>query len=396
MVSKKIIIPVAIVLILIAVGVGFYIYSDSGISVNPKYPIRINVPSTSSATDQITIENNEDQAYDFIISSKGLDNILTIEKTEVTLNSGESQTIQLNFAEPNEEPNIYVGKIIVESSLGKTEVPVIINFENMRKTFTIIQDESSSHVNKGDELKVEVKIFDLNSIDMKEVKISHMIKNLNDEIIYSEQGSSVMIEGKYNFVKSIEVQEDLEIGNYVMITSVEYNNVTSQTGNIFEVREKDYLTGWEIPILIGMVFVVIVIVLFYYFIKSRDELLIKLKEQQDKELDKKLQLVEASRLQVSKIKVPKERAVKLKQLSQTKKEVIKCVKEKQKAQIKELKKIRKKKKKSEVERQLDKWKKEGFDLVETKKQVKKATSAQRRKNELKSFKSQGYDTSMFK
>ena len=130
--------------------------------------------------------------------------------------------------------------------------------------------------------------------------------------------------------------------------------------------------------------------MFFYFIRTRDELLIQLKKQQNKELEKNLQLIEYSKKEAGKLKGA-ERQKRIKKIKKARKEIVKRIRTKQRGQRAVFKKFRKLGKKQEAINMMKKWEKEGYEMPELKKE--KAINF---KNQISEWKKEGYKTDVLK
>jgi len=212
---------------------------------------------------------------------------------------------------------------------------------------------------------------------------------LEGESIFSEE-ENLVIKESISLSKIINLPKNLNYGNYLFVTSIDYKDSKSMAGYLFEVvkKEKGVFSGeFKFFLILIIFFILGILALFFYFIKTKDEVLIQLKRQQQEELYKNLELINDSKKQIEDLKSSFERRKKIKELFNVRRTIIKKIKVKQKKQRKEVKKLSKQNNKNEMKEKMDLWKKQGYKMIDTKKEMK---------NQLENWKKQGYDSSFLK
>ncbi|MDP2672810.1 MAG: hypothetical protein Q8O84_03290 [Nanoarchaeota archaeon] len=356
---------VILILLTVAVGIYFKFSQPASFSVTPDYPINLNLVSGAEAITSIKITNNEEESHDFKIEFKGLDEIASISETEFSLESKKSKEIKIIFNDPKNFSHVYFANLIVTNTNFKKNIPVLLTFRDSASLFSIIQKPITKYfdVYPGGKLGVEIDVFGSGGKDYsKEVKASYELLSPEESIFYSEE--NLIVGNEYSFSKVFDINPELPYGKYVLVTSIEYNEIKSISSYLFEVKPKQnefFLEKTNLLILVFFAFVILIIVLFIYFIKSRDELLLALRKQQSRELAKNIELITAVQRRVPDKKETLER---------TKKKVVIKIKKRQEKQIKELRRLKNKGvKKDKIKTQLEKWKKQGYGFPEIKKEI---------------------------
>jgi hypothetical protein len=383
------ILVIAFVIILVAAATIFvkmnYFSSENGFSASTIL-IKLNIALNNEATDNVQITNNELTTQTFNLRFNNLDNLASVEDKEFSLASGESKNVKISFKDNNHQIGIYTGQLIIGTFGSTKKIPIILGIEDANPSFAIIQGSIPKYENvyPGGKLGVEIKVFDLTSISSPNVRVKYSIKNFDNVIIWSDEEDLIIGE---SLNKIIDLP-NIPLGNYVFITTIDYQGTESISGYLFNVMKKEqipYETS-NFFILIILFFVVGSLILLFYFIKRSDDLLIQLRKQQSNELKHNLDLLGACKTKVKNLQHPK----KTKEWKLIQKKIIKRIKHKHKIQRMQLKKLRKKGKKEELHRKLNSWKKSGFKMIEAEKEIKNVSDTNVNK-QLENFKKQGYN-----
>lgn len=396
--KKRLILGVAVILILlVAIFVFFRFFLVEEVQLTKTSLIKLNIPIKGELNSSIKISNPYKETQDFKIYLNDFQGLINLEESEFSLNPKEEKNINVFFKDERGEAGIYVGKLTLES-ISKETIPVILGVEDPNHAFAIIQNSIPKYddVYPGGKLGIEIKVYDLIGANIPSVDSTFIVKNLEGDILDTRHGT--LIVGGGSKTELFEIPLKWDYGDYVLITLIEYKGTLSSSAHLFTISpkpEKGVFENFRVFMIIILIFVLAIFSLVLYFIKTRDELVLQLRKQQSSELKKALNSIRESRKKVSELKERQEKKEeKLKELDNLKKNVRKVVKEKHKKQKKELKKIKKTKKKSALERQLDKWKKQGYELP-VEREAKKI-SGENISKELKNLKKQGYDISFLK
>lgn len=380
---KGAILTAVLIILAVAGALYFKFYPTSGFSVSPDYPIKMDMVPGAEAKTSIKITNNEKETKDFQIKLNGLSEIASLSESEFSLGPRESKDIEIFFNDTQNVSHVYFANLIVSSDGFEEKEPVLLTFEESEHLFVIIQKPIPKYfdVYPGGKLGVEISVFNLGTGNYpKELKANYEIFSPERKIFsYSE---SLVINNELSFSKVFDINSDVEYGDYVFVSSMEYNGITSISSYLFKVEPKPKVFSFErinTLILIFLIFVILIMVLFVYFIKSRDDLLLQLRKQQSRELAKNIELIAAIQKKAPETK--KEKFEKIKE------EVVKKIKQKHERQIKELVKLKKRKvKENSIQNQLKKWKEQGYKFPNIKKEIPaKSVSSQ-----IAEWKKQGY------
>jgi hypothetical protein len=400
MVNKKKILIIGGIIILVAIlifaGTKYYLNKES-FSINTIL-LKLNIPVGSESISSVKVTNNEKIEQTFEVYFDDKNSFAYTKDKKFTLGPGQSKEVEINFRDVNGNAEIYAGKLVIETELLIREIPIILGVEEEGHAFVIIQSSIPKYqdVYPGGKIGVEIRVFNVENDLSHNVESKYSIKNLNNELILSEE-ENLLIKENFGIAKTIDAPETLPYGYYVFVTSIDYNATKSMAGYLFNVSpKKQGINGnFNFFVIVISVFVIGILFLFFYFtFNTKDALILQLKKQQNKELERNLLLIKKSRLELNKLNNVYERNKKIKQLDKTKKAIVRKVKLKQKVQRKQMSILKKQGKKDKMKSKLDEWKKQGFEMFETQKHLKKI-SKQDMKNQVDYMRKRGYKTDFF-
>ncbi len=348
MASKgKILLAIALIL-LVAFGIFLYFYNNQRESFSVKtFLLKLNIPIGGESIYKVKIVNNENIERVFSVYLDNLENIAYLSDTEFSLKPNEGREISVYVKDQKSKVGVYPGKLIISDNSFTKEIPVIIILEDIKTVLSVITSEIPDYhqVSPGGKLGVEIKLYDLDEISVPSARAKYSIKNLEGDILWSDEGDLVVDGSKTEIV---DIPKNWPIGDYVFIVSMEYKGTNAISGYFFSLSRKsnnffgNFNSNLILLVLVFFVFMLVFIMLLFYLIKSRDDFLMQLRRQQNGELSRNIQLIESSKKKIEKtIPAPSERKIKIQKLERIKKKVIKQIKKKHAIQGKELKKLRK-------------------------------------------------------
>lgn len=386
--KKILIIGLAIILLGVSIFIALNYFSEKeSFEVNTIF-LKLNIPLKEEAVNNIKITNNEEIEQNFNLYFNDLGGLVSLKEKEFRLEPGESKEIKIYFKDYENKVGIYSGQLIIETPVLTKEIPIILGIEDPNRIFEIIQKNIPKYdeIYPGGKLGMEIKIFDIREVASPSIKVKYSIKNFDGEIIWSDEENIIVGE---SWSKIVPIQKTWPLGDYVFITSVNYEETESIAGYLFSVLKKGEKTtpgNFNFFVIIILVFVVGILILFFYFIKTRDDLLVQLKKQQNKELERNLEFIKNYKSKIKKTSPPKK---KIKEIGEIKKKIINKIRTKQKIQRKELKGLKKKGKKTEMKNKLSSWEGQGFKMFETEGEMKKISKENTGK-QIKDWKRKGY------
>ncbi len=392
------------VLLIIILGGGAWFYffvfgadNEKMFEVKPSF-LKITMKQGEISTNKIMITNYNEQ--DFSIKANGFSDYVSFGEPII---EGNEYSLDIIFNTVNATPGIYLGNLEIFNGENK-KISIILEIQSKIVVFdsNINIYPSGDDFVPGQRLSAEIKIYDLASIGKKNLEITYFVKNFEGGVIISEVKDRI-IDGKLDYSESLNLPEELELGEYVLGVVVKFVDKigTESIGTstlLFRVVEPE--SGKELSdkniiliiVVFGFFFLVFLVFLFYT-VFYRDRLLKELQNQYKKELRRQRKLIKGEEKRVYvKLKTPVEQKEYKKEVEQVKKKRIKALGEIKKKKIKEFKSIKKKYKGLNLKKQLQSWKRKGYDTSVLEKY--KMPSAESIKEKIKEWNKKGYDTSV--
>ena len=402
--KKKIWILIGVLAAIILIVAGYF-YFFIGIKEGFRADsilLKVSIKNSGSFNGQIDISNLLKEDNEFKINIVGLDNLASVSEDKFSLGAEESKTLEISFSNQKSlSEGIYTGKLIISDLLGKKEIPVILEVESDDNLFdSNVVLYPSDKIYFGDKLSAEIKIFDISKIGTASVKATYMIKNFDNNVIFSET-ENIVVNGQVLVTKSIDLPKDVKQGDYVFVTVLEYKNSIGTSSVFLRVDNKTLFEGVlskDITyFIILFVFFIFVLLLFvFYSIYTRDKLLGELRIQYKSELRKQEDYLKKRERENEKLLKTREEKNLNKKLfekvkEKRKKEIVKIHRER----VKKLKKLKKIKKKDELEKQIQQWRKQGYDTSAIEKKARVPTINDI-KRQMSQWKRKGYNTEILR
>ena len=322
--------------------------------------LKTNIMLGGESVSSIKIINNEKSEQNFEISLNNLVNIAYINETNLVVSGRDSKKIEVHFKDTLNSVNVYAGELVIKSSSKyEKRIPIIVNIEYKASPLVIIQKIIPSYQNvyPAGKLGMDIKIFYIDDNEPHNININYIIKDFNDKVLFSEEDEQT-IEGSLRITKIVDIPKTFLYGDYVFITSAEYNQRKSSSGYLFSVSKKVkgvIFGSFDILIVLTISFILLIIILFFYFVKTRDDLLTQVRKKQYKELKKNLSLIKQSKLAIKDIPAQEKE---LKKLDEMKQNIIKRFKIRKERQEEEINRLRESGRKEEIKRKLESWESE--------------------------------------
>jgi len=397
--KKYLVVAVIIILLVVSVFVVInYLPEKGSFSVNTIL-LKLNIVFGGESMNKIKIKNNEDFEQTFNLDLNNLKSIASVSEDSFVLGPRKSKEISISFKDENNVVKIYTGRLTVQGASSEKNIPIILSVEDPNHVFAITQNKVPKYdsIYPGGKLGVEIKLFNLEDDFLHDINVKYSIESFDGETILSEM-EDLVVKESLSLTKIIDIPESFSEGDYVFIVSVDYKETKTASSYLFSVstEEGEELFSKDLRFFVIFVsaFLVGIIILFIYFIKTRDDLLIQLRRQQNTELRKNLSLVKYSKSRLRNLKGVQKKK-KLGALKSFKKNLVAKIKKKHKAQKQEISKLKKKGKKGLINRKLNKWKKQGFSIMHAEKAIKKI-AGRKIKHKVRELGKKGYSTEFLK
>ncbi|MEK6876796.1 MAG: AIR synthase-related protein, partial [Nanoarchaeota archaeon] len=125
-------------------------------------------------------------------------------------------------------------------TLGKTTNNKKLTITNSNKKIidlTINFMQQLYEILKGEDVNVEVRIFNLKSTNPANAQIEYLIKDFDDNVVLYEE-EEVLVKGQTSFIKLFNLPPNIKSGNYVFAAKINYENSTGTSSYIFNVGER--------------------------------------------------------------------------------------------------------------------------------------------------------------
>ena len=405
----KIGIPI-LILVVLSIATVFYFFEGEGLGDSKgdfeidRLFIRTILKEGSSTTTSISILNKNLEVQEFSIKINDLGNLISIQEEGFILGIEEEKSVEasINFLN-NTEPGIYLGNIEVSSKGNVKKIPITVEVQTKEVLFSssITLIPQGKDLVPGQKLSAEIKIFNLEKIFEGEVKLIYFVKDFSGRTIVSEE-EEVLIEGSsLGISKTLDLPSNLRLGDYSLGVLTKSDGSVGTSSRTFRVVDSVEKTEQEIGsntliivvVVFGFFFLVF-LVLIIYSIFYKDKMLIELQKQYKSELRRQGELIKQGRTQTYvKLKTVGERKEYKKEVIQVKKQRVSALREIQKKRIQEFKRIKKLRKIPALRKQMEKWKRQGYNtkILENKFKLPDVSSVRKKINK---WKKQGYDTSV--
>jgi len=323
------------------------------------------------------------------------------EETAFDLEGGEEKSVNIVFSNSNNlEQGIYSGGLRISTPDKEEFIPIILEIESKDILFdSNTEIYPKGRIYPGDVVRLEATIFDLSNIGTANVVASYFIKDFKGNTYLSISENSVVSD---RTSRSKSSEDNLEGGDYVfgivlkyknsVGTSTEFFSVEDEEGSSFEILDTNTSLIYLVLILVVVLF--IFMAGLFYFIYSRDKLLRDMTVDYQRALKKDdVSLSEKEKDNEGKLKTPAEKKVNKKLFRKVRFQRKKELKKQYKERVKKVRKLRKSKApKSELQKQIQSFKKQGYDTSVLEKRYKTPSVSDIQK-QLSAFKRKGYNTS---
>jgi len=305
--------------------------------------------------DSLSIKNTGSRG-NFILDSD-LD-FISIKEKEFLLDKAQEKKIKI-ILNANKEPGIYIGKILIIKNKKSFTIPVILEIETEEVLFDGVINIVNEKAVPREKLIFENKIFNLENIGSKKIKINYFLRDLNNEI-FSET-EEIVVENNLVLRKTIQLPKNTKKGNYIFGFVLQYKNSIGIGSYFFEISDKEFeISSFYLTIFVLVLFIIVILFIIYSF-KERNKLLLELNKQRRKDLNKVLNKLNKKEKVIKKNRPDKK---KIKKIKKERKKKIREINRIHKKRKKLIKKLKKEKNINEIDKKLKEWKIKGIDVNE--------------------------------
>jgi len=204
--------------------------------------IKVLVKTGDSLVKEIRIMNAGNKEETIKVEALGLLDIVKITDNEFTIKPGQTKIVEIELSSFDEKkniehtPGVYIGKITAKTEDFEKDIPVIVEIE----TKDILFDSNLNPISRdrtilqGQAMTIEVRLFNLQSIEPTNIDVEYFVKDLNGNTIISEK-ESVVVETQASFFKTLKIPQNLRVGSYIFATQASYGNSVGTSSYLFEV-----------------------------------------------------------------------------------------------------------------------------------------------------------------
>lgn len=204
--------------------------------------LKVLIRSNEFLEKQIRIMNIGNKEAAISIEASGISDLIRLDSNSFTLKPGQTKVVTLNFSSFIEEqkieqqPGVYVGKLIVRSDKASKEIPIVIEIETRNVLFDMNLNPVAIErkVNQGSDTTIEVRLFNLESIDSVNVDVEYFVKDMNSNTIVTET-ETVVVKTQASFFKTISIPKNLRPGAYVFAALTKFGNSIGTSSYLFDV-----------------------------------------------------------------------------------------------------------------------------------------------------------------
>lgn len=204
--------------------------------------LKVLIRSNEFIEKQVRIMNTGNDPAGIDVFASGLGDIVTIDSSSFIIKPGQTKIVNLKFSGVNPEqnieqqPGIYVGKLIAKSEKAAKEVPIVVEIETKNVLFDMNLNPVAieRRVKQGADTTIEVRLFNLESIESVNVDVEYFVKDMNGNTISTET-ETVVAKTQASFFKTISIPKNLKPGPYVFAAIAKFGNSIGTSSYLFEV-----------------------------------------------------------------------------------------------------------------------------------------------------------------
>jgi len=247
--------------VLIAGGGIFYVQNKAYISQSfqkassPPFSadhllIKVLLKEGEFAEEQFRIMNIVDREQQITLNYGGLEGLVSVDSPEFSLMPGQTKVVKVSFRSADKEkgieqqPGVYIGNLAVKSGEYSQEIPLIAEIESANVLFDTNLNPVSldRKIEQGKDFVVEVRLFNLQSIDAENVEMRYVVKDLHGNTLITEQETAV-VKTQASFFKTISLPKNLPPGSYVFGAETRLGNSVGTSSYVFEVVDPNERSG---------------------------------------------------------------------------------------------------------------------------------------------------------
>ncbi len=204
--------------------------------------LKVLVRSNEFLEKQLRVMNTGNEPSTINAEVLGLADIIKIDAPSFTIKPGQTKVVTLTFSSfvPEQKiehhPGVYVGKLVFKSEKAPKEIPIIVEIETKNVLFDMNLNPVAIErkVKQGSDTTIEVRLFNLQSIESANIDVEYFVKDMNGNTIQTES-ETVVVKTQASFFKTIPIPKNLKPGPYVFAALARFGNSIGTASYLFDV-----------------------------------------------------------------------------------------------------------------------------------------------------------------
>jgi len=225
-----------------------------------------------SSEEKFIIRNTGRTNLTISLTIEGVNEFLSLSDNVLDLGPGEEAEVTLRLIGKN--IGGFAGQLIVEAEEIVKSIPIILEIRTESVFFDVQLDIPAeySKVEQGSELRTQITLLSIGFQEEVDVFVTYFIKDFKGNDIY-EETETVTIQQQASFLKSFKIDDDIELGNYVVVAEVRFADSFAVSSQIFEIIKKKEIVELEgisrntiLIVFLATILIATIIVLVYRLI----------------------------------------------------------------------------------------------------------------------------------
>lgn len=208
---------------------------------------------------EILIVNNGSESLKINIVIQNLSEFIFPETDSLIVGAGENKTLRLNiYASNYANPDVYFGSVLFISGSILKETKAILDIKDKHALFDIRAEVIKRYVNIGSKVRANITIVNVGDLRNFDVSLEYKILDFEGKE-YTLKKEDFAINQSFQGIFSLELPEDIPIGDYLFYAKVYAGDVTASSYDTFVVEKISFLS-WIVLILLVLILMGIILV----------------------------------------------------------------------------------------------------------------------------------------
>jgi len=242
--------------------------------------LKVLIRQSESIEKQLRVTNIGSGPSSLSVDVQELSDLVNADSKDFTIKPGQTKILILNFSSfiaaenIEQQPGIYVGKLVVSSEKASREIPIIVEIETKNILFDMNLNPVAieRRVKQGTDTTIEVRLFNLESIESQNVEVEYFVKDMNGNTILSES-ETVVVKTQASFFKTVSIPKNLKPGPYVFAGRSKFGNSIGTSSYLFEVvgpEQESFVQFCKNSIMclglsVSTILLIIALIAYFYF-----------------------------------------------------------------------------------------------------------------------------------